>query len=116
MILIAGGFASELDLRSVELYNPKTGFSCFITQLPDYRFAPVASGLNVCGGGESSCLSFEPQGSWAASVLLVDPRMGSIGWNSSQGLVLIGGVTQPDTAESGPKHSQNIFNIYPQRR
>ena len=103
MILIAGGFASELDLRSVELYNPKTGFSCFITPLPDYLsyLSPVASGLKVCGGGNRDCVEFyfEFEGIWNASNTLLDSREASSGWGSSQGLVLMGGYTSQNTTE-----------------
>ena len=116
VILIAGGF-NELEgvLQSAELYNPKTGFSCFITALPTARFNPVANGLTVCGGGESSCFEFffESDGVWSPNQPLDDPRVGSIGWNSSRGLVLIGGYPQSDTAEL--VGSGNIFNISPPR-
>ena len=117
MILIAGGF-NELEgvLQSAELYNPKTGFSCFITALPTARFNPVANGLTVCGGGESDCVKFwlEDDGVWRQEEYQLDgKRRGSIGWNSSEGLVLIGGYPQSDTAEL--VGSGNIFNISPPR-
>ena len=116
VILIAGGF-NELEgvLQSAELYNPKTGFSCFITALPTARFNPVASGLTVCGGGESDCVEFlfEGEGVWNLESPLDGQRVGSIGWNSSEGLVLIGGIYQPDNAEL--VGSGIIFNISPPR-
>ena len=100
----------------MELYNPKTGFSCFITPLPEPVLNPVASGLKVCGGAEYSrnCVEFslELEGSWNISNTLQQNNGGSSGWDSPQGLVLIGGGFGSDRAEMLiGDHSQYIFNI-----
>ena len=132
MILVAGGVSTENgELRTVEVYNPKTGFSCFLTPLNLTRVFPVASGLKVCGGsrglgpgGPKDCVEFlfESEGKWKPSNRLIKPREGSSGWDSSQGLVLIGGWNQYDSVDLTntaeiliEDYSQFIFNITPPR-
>ena len=115
VILIAGGYTD-----TVELYNPKTGFSCCLTPLPSYRYGPVVSGLRVCGGGYRDCIKFlfEGEGVWNPSNSLLSPREFSSGWDSSAGLVLIGGYDQPGTSEiliGDEFYSQYSFNITPPR-
>ena len=137
MILVAGGYSSETlggfsgVLRSVEVYNPRTGYSCFLSPLPSDRVSPVASGLKVCGGSYDlkDCYEFvfelgenwtlyntvETSG-WNISNTLLSHRVGSSGWDSSRGQVLIGGWNQPNTAEILTEgYSQYIFNITPPR-
>ena len=132
MILVAGGYSSESGyFRSVEVYNPRTGYSCVLSPFPSNRQGTVASGLKVCGGrfDHKDCYEFvfelgenwtlyntvETSG-WNISNTLLSIRVGSSGWNSSQGLVLIGGNDQPNTAEILIEDkSEYIFNITPPR-
>ena len=117
MILVAGGYSSESGyFRSVEVYNPRTGYSCVLSPFPSNRQGTVASGLKVCGGAEYSrnCVEFslELEGSWNISNTLQQNNGGSSGWDSPQGLVLIRGGFGSDRAEMLiGDHSQYIFNI-----
>ena len=114
VIMIAGGVYNDWGnaSSSVELYNPKTNSSCFITPLPANRSSSVASGLKVCGGSfNSSCVEFQG-GTWSTSNQLLHPRNGSSGWNSSEGLVLLGGFSKPNTTEILKDYfSENNFNL-----
>ena len=150
MILVAGGWSSETllgysgTLRSVEVFNPRTGYSCFLSPFPDPRFSTVASGLKSCGGSFDlkDCYGFvfefgengtfyntvETSG-WNRSNTLLSHRVGSSGWDSSQGLVLIGGWNcRPNHPQCGNRadltntaeiliedKSEYIFNITPPR-
>ena len=98
--MIAGGYGSRGYDLSVELYNPKTGYSCFLPSLPAYRTAPVASGLKVCGGSWDStdCVLYQG-GYWRTANILTDYRVGSGLWESSHGPVILGGYDQTYTAE-----------------
>ena len=101
----------------MELYNPKTSSSCFLPNLPAWRLAPVSSGLRVCGGSWNTqdCLEFTG-GTWTTTVQLTDDRWGSSGWESSQGLVIIGGWDRADTAEIvRDGYSEELFTLSPPR-
>jgi len=111
VIMVAGGGST-----SVQLYNPKTGFSCFIPPLLYPKVSPVASGLRVCGGSydNKNCVEFQG-GDWVGPPpYLMDYRIGSSGWDSYQGLVLMGGFSQLGTTEilrDYPENSQYDFNL-----
>jgi len=116
VILIAGGYSNNHEyISSVELYNPKTSSSCFLPSLPASRFDPVSSGLRVCGGNIRDCVEFSG-GTWTTVVQLTDDRMGSSGWESSQGLVIMGGYDSLDTAEIvRDGYSEELFTLSPPR-
>ena len=98
--MIAGGYGYSNYENSVELYNPKTGYSCFLPSLPASRYAAVASGLKVCGGSwySTDCVLYSG-GYWGTANLLTDYRVGSGIWESSHGPVILGGYDQVNTAE-----------------
>ena len=118
MILIAGGYSLDYGyISSVELYNPKTSFSCYLPSLPASRFAPVSSGLLVCGGSNTDdCVEFSG-GAWSTAFQLNDIRLYSSGWESSQGFVIMGGNTDPSSAvilRDG--YSEELFTLSPGRQ
>ena len=117
VILIAGGYSDDYGyLSSVELYNPKTSFSCYLPSLPAWRVAPVSSGLLVCGGYEPDCVEFSG-GAWSTADQLNDDRVGSSGWESSQGFVIMGGTSDPSSAvilREG--YSEELFTLSPGRQ
>ena len=120
MILIAGGYSNDYGyLSSVELYNPKTSFSCYLPSLPSYpnwRLGPVSSGLLVCGGSYTDdCVEFSG-GAWSTAYQLPDARYYSSGWESSQGFVIMGGsTTDPTSVILREGYSEEIFTLSPGR-
>ena len=57
-IAVSGGSQFESAVRSVEVYVPSTGLSCFLPPLPDNRYAHTMDGLYICGGdlADTNCL------------------------------------------------------------
>ena len=98
--MIAGGYGSRGYDYTVELYNLKTGYSCFLPSLPEYRDASVSSGLKVCGGSFDTKYCVEYRGGyWVTANLLTDYRVYSSLWESSHGPVILGGYYESNTAE-----------------
>merc|ERR1712066_621754 len=99
-IMVMGGFYPT----SVELYNPATNFSCYLPDLPSNRFSTVNHEFLVCGGGgsstSSSCLLLV-NGTWTSAHTLYSSRVRSSIWDSSKGLVIMGGLSSSaeNTAE-----------------
>ena len=58
-MLITGGFnpynsnGDGARLKSAEIYNPRTGESCSLPELPDTRNAHTQNGEMACGGGSA---------------------------------------------------------------
>eukprot|EP00091_Calanus_sinicus_P012997 TRINITY_DN28997_c0_g1_i1.p2 TRINITY_DN28997_c0_g1~~TRINITY_DN28997_c0_g1_i1.p2 ORF type:complete len:163 (-),score=50.34 TRINITY_DN28997_c0_g1_i1:16-447(-) len=92
IILSGGGEA----LTSVEVFDPSTGLSCSLPNLPEERFAHTMDNLLICGGEESgtTCLSFS-SGEWMTSLTLLEERYDHTSWQTDQGLVLMGGSEAP---------------------
>ena len=89
--------------KSVELYDPATKFSCYLPDLPSSRYSTVNHEFLVCGGyggGDrySNCLQFV-NGTWAPAHKLNTGRYLSSIWDSSKGLVIMGGWYNRNTAE-----------------
>ena len=121
MILVAGGLSTEdEELRSVEVYNPKTGSTCLLPDLPDYRVSPVGTGLKVCGGNWDSmnCLLYAG-GNWVTANILTTNRVGSSNYESSHGPIIMGGYDTAANAEalglSGEYSSEVHFELTSER-
>jgi len=91
-IAISGGGGDSS--RSVEVYQPSTGYSCSLPDLPDDRFGHTmdTDSLYICGGWltASTCLHFS-SGMWSISHTLVQERAYHSSWEREVGLVLVGG-------------------------
>ena len=114
MIIISGGYGSGGHAYSVELYNPKTGSTCLLPDLPDYRVSPVGTGLKVCGGNweVDNCLLYAG-GNWVTANNLTTNRLDSSLFESSHGPIIMGGYATPDNAEalSGDDSSEVHFEL-----
>jgi len=100
-IIISGGEISyEVPERSVEVFVPSTGESCFLPSLPDDRNDHTMDKLTICGGYDTktTCLSFS-SGKWITSHNLVEERYSHSSWPTEEGLVLFGGWDSPLTSE-----------------
>ena len=77
---------------SVELFNPVTGLTCSLPDLPDERRRHSMSGLSICGGRYTmtSCLVFS-QGEWSAGPALAQERGGHCSWVTQEGTTLLMG-------------------------
>ena len=122
MIIISGGYGYSSDdyEYSVELYNPKTGSTCLLPDLPDYRVSPVGTGLKVCGGNWDSmnCLLYAG-GNWVIANILTTNRVGSSNYESSHGPIIMGGYDTAANAEalglSGEYSSEVHFELTSER-
>lgn len=100
-LLLSGG---DGGTTIVEVYDPSTGLSCSLPNLPEGRIYHTMDGLIVCGGGPSSkttCLTFT-SGEWVVSHTLVNQRMVHVSWQTDQGLLLMGGGNMPFSSEILP--------------
>lgn len=90
----------EVPDRSVEVFIPSTGESCFLPSLPDDRLSHTMDKLTICGGNDTpkTCLSFT-SGKWVTSNNLVEERDGHCSWQTEEGLLVLGGLWSPDTSE-----------------
>ena len=94
-----GGFAT-----TVEIYNPKTGRSCKIGDLPVATDTLSLCGNLACGGRasqEKSCSRFDGAGTFTAlSVTLKQERKEHLCWELQSGSVLLlGGYGSPGSTE-----------------
>jgi len=123
-LLISGGYEAK---KSVELYNPATGKSCSLPDLPDERWGHTMNGLYICGGKDvynSPCLNQTSGGSWSPVEhccspstgcgdfykgkwqynihTFVKPRADHMSWQTENGLVLLSGTYSYLTTEIIP--------------
>jgi len=104
-ILISGGGLKGGAMRtSVELFNPVTGLTCSLPDLPDNRNWHSMSGLTICGGDDmdkgidkslNSCLVFS-QGEWSAGPALAQGRRYHCSWVPQEGTTLLMGGYDTD--------------------
>jgi len=100
-VLIVGGSAGKSAVTQSEVFFPRTGKGCLV---PEYEFPGGASGATLntvggetllCGGVEykAECYEFTPSNAnvWTKYADLNKTRYQHTAWESSQGLVLIGG-------------------------
>jgi len=101
-ILISGGDAP--NYLSVELFQPSSGFSCQLPDLPDPTYEHTMDSLTVCGGGTdnsttpTTCTTLTG-GVWVPSYNLVQQRWYHSSWRGEEGLVLLGGSHSEKTSE-----------------
>ena len=106
--LIAGGYSHSdgSGLKSAEVFNPMTGHSCPVGDLPQPRYnAPICSNL-FCGGSGSpdskrSCDKFDGSYSFTRlPVTLVEQRHFHLCWGLKSGeVILLGGRDSQRTTE-----------------
>ena len=95
--IIAGGYTGS-DLSSAEVFNPLTGHSCPVEDLPQTRRSgPICNNM-ICGGYGSpapdrSCEMFDGTSSFTRlSVTLVEQRRYHLCWGLQSGaVILLGG-------------------------
>ena len=104
-LIITGGDRRDEVGVSVEVFNPHTGHSCRLADLPgEVRFRHTLCGQMICGGWESrrSCLKLNPlTGAFSpTSVSLVEERYSHLCWEiEGEGgpTLLIGGYSSRST-------------------
>ena len=78
-MLIVGGYGG--DHKQVEIISPTTGTAedCTIQPLPEGRVGHTFNKGTVCGGYSSgsstSCIRIQPDGGWAQTITLKQPRL-----------------------------------------
>jgi len=102
-ILTVGGSDGSGDISTAEIFNPKSGRSCKIGDIPvATRFLSLCGNL-ACGGfrHDKSCSRFDGPGTFTAlSVTLREQRSGHLCWQLQSGSVLLlGGVHSGSTTE-----------------
>ena len=72
VVMIVGSHGGK---KSVEIYNPETGFSCSLPELPVWRYSTVNDKFLVCGGSfnHTDCISWR-DGSWETTHRLRQKR------------------------------------------
>ena len=86
-------------LTSAEIYNPATGESCSLPELPEERHYHSQNGGLACGGKNrmstgwyEDCVEWSPaSGSWIRHDIR-EKRIGHVSWASASGVWLIGGT------------------------
>ena len=111
-IVITGGHGITEAALSTELFDPSTGKTCTLKQLPGarwfYSLDQLEDGsLVACGGAESSsnyksCVRFEgsaPHGAWTNYSTLVQDRYYHTSFVSQGKILLMGGEFNKKTTE-----------------
>ena len=101
VVLITAGSGPS---KSVEIYNPATGSSCQLPDLPAERYRHSQDGSLICGGtvdlAATSCISWDSRaGSWIKSHDLTQGRDIHVSWETDSGVYLIGGRYSAMTSE-----------------
>ena len=103
--LIAGGSTLTADRRSAEVFNPVTGNSCPVGDLPEARFRASMCNNMIFGGftsgSERSCEMFDGSSSFTRlPVTLVERRDDHLCWGLKSGeVILLGGSNSKRTTE-----------------
>ena len=101
-ILTVGGWNSGY-LSTAEIFNPITGRSCKIGDLPVATYFSTLCGNLVCGGDKTtnSCSRFNAEGIFTAlSVTLIEARRNHLCWGLPSGdVLLLGGRDSGSTTE-----------------
>ena len=101
VILITGGWTEASYQHSAEIYIPKNGSGCSLSELPERRkFHSQEAGL-ICGGSSrayleynihNNCYRWSPtSGVWSKSHTFGVERTFQVSWSTEAGLYLIGG-------------------------
>ena len=97
--MVAGG-SSGSSLDVVELFNPKTGTSCVITdKLDQPRWYHTGDGNLVCGGNDFNHISSCYNVATGATINLLNGRDGHTSWSTDDGIYLLGGFPDGSTTE-----------------
>ena len=104
-ILTVGGAGTRDLISTAEIFNPKSGRSCKIGDIPEATNALSLCGNLACGGRGSeqkSCSLFDGAGTFRAlPVTLREERAEHLCWQLQSGSVLLlGGVYSPSTTET----------------
>ena len=121
-VLITGGDGDFANIKpgekmrglsSAEIWNPQTGYSCFLPNLPEGRFEHSQDGPLLCGDGpykypeghkNDECIKFDIKiGNWTKSHTLPESRSDHASWTppSGKGTYLIGDwIVNPNTKTS----------------
>ena len=112
-MLVTGGW----DLTSSEVLSATGTPLCTLPPLYNRRYGHTQDGLLTCGGydyGTSiTCVKLST-GGWVVSHNLLQPRYYHSSWISPAGLVLMGGLNNPNTTEllsSSDSSSSYSFNL-----
>ena len=102
-ILTVGGVGTSGRVSTAEIFNPKTGRSCKIGDIPVATDGLSFCGNLACGGRQSarSCSRFDGVGTFTAlSVTLKEERFYHLCWQlPSREVLLIGGTRSSSTTE-----------------
>lgn len=107
VIMVSGGEGEGRRLNSAEIYLAGTGIlkggGCRIPNMPSRRSGTVTKEFLVCGGRGAhvrDCVIFNPEsGRWEEAHKLNQDREGSSAFDSSRGLVIMGGGGASTTTE-----------------
>ena len=125
VILITGGWNKETGgspLSSAEIYNPVTGASCSLPQLPEERHYHSQDGGLGCGGKNrfntgwfEDCIEWTPaSGTWTHRNIS-EARLGHVSWATPSGVWLIGGTYSPRSTEKVGSPSESFDLKYDTR-
>ena len=102
-ILTVGGVGTSGRVSTAEIFNPKTGRSCKIGDLPVATSVLTLCGNLACGGWNTldSCSRFDGPGTFTSlSVTLKEERSYHLCWPLRSGKVLLlGGLSSKSTTE-----------------
>ena len=103
-ILTVGGYGTSGFLSTAEIFNPKTGRSCKIGDIPVATYGLSLCGNLACGGwgSQQSCSRFDGAGTFTAlSVTLREERVYHLCWQLQSGeVLLLGGGTSVDSVST----------------
>ena len=119
-IIISGGYSpGDLEpVNTTEVWIPSTGVECRLADLPEQTNGHSYSDGLVCGGvgrgrvGRNSCVKWTGR-RWRTWVVLETIRVGHSAWNTSAGLVLMGGDLTRKSAEiiKGEDRVEKYFDM-----
>ena len=118
-IIITGGYSPRDHLEPVnttEVWIPSTGLQCQLADLPEKTAEHTYSDGLVCGGvgsgrvGRNSCAKWRGRG-WRTWVVQETIRVGHTAWNSSAGVVLMGGNRKYAEIIKGEENIEKYFDM-----
>ena len=108
---------------SSSIYIPSKHTFCDLPDIPTDRILHTTQGLTVCGGyGDNdtnlyNCDSFDVNtGNWYRSYNFTERHAGYVSWQTSQGLMLIGGWHTDKTSIIHPDGTETKFHFESDKR